>query len=183
MYEAYDDKFLCPLQEQGLNYLFKRLCDQNQEWKFNALWKVLDDLTMKHAQAQAWEGSSSNPPPSQTLSSRPFTHRIHDASKEKWMFMYDIVGRRYGVITTNLAESYNMIMRGVRILPLVAIVKFILNGWTDYFMKRHDAARLAPLNQALVYGDWIIEDRGKINKATTQCQINEYNTHKVWGFL
>jgi hypothetical protein len=44
------------------------------------------------------------------------------------MFMYDIVGSRYGVITTNLAESYNMIMRGVRILPLVAIVKFILNG-------------------------------------------------------
>jgi hypothetical protein len=31
-------------------------------------------------------------------------------------------------MTTNLAKSYNIVMRGVRMLPLVGIVEFILCG-------------------------------------------------------
>jgi hypothetical protein len=31
-------------KNKDLMNLFKRLCGQNQEQKFNALWKVLDDL-------------------------------------------------------------------------------------------------------------------------------------------
>jgi hypothetical protein len=48
-----------------------------------------------------------------------------------------------------------MVMRGVRILPLVGIVEFILYACTNYFIKRHDATNLALLNLALVYGDII----------------------------
>jgi hypothetical protein len=58
---------------------------------------------------------------------------------------------------TNLAESYDMIMRRVRILPHVGIVEFILYSCTNYFMKRHDAASLTLLNPTLVYGDRINE--------------------------
>jgi hypothetical protein len=56
---------------------------------------------------------------------------------------------------TNLAESYNMIMRRIRIIPLVGIVEFLLYECTDYFMKHHDAFSLTLMNQALVSGDKI----------------------------
>jgi hypothetical protein len=39
-------------------------------------------------------------------------------------------------MTTNFAEVYNWVMRGVRELPLVAIVEFIVRGCTDYFRDR-----------------------------------------------
>jgi hypothetical protein len=44
---------------------------------------MLDDLTMKHVQAHAVEGSSSNLAPSQESSSRPFTRWIRDSPNEK----------------------------------------------------------------------------------------------------
>nr|ABA97178.2 transposon protein, putative, Mutator sub-class [Oryza sativa Japonica Group] len=52
---------------------------------------------------------------------------LHE-SKEKWAKVYDTGGARYGIMTTNLAEVYNWVMRGVRGLPLVGIVEFILHG-------------------------------------------------------
>jgi hypothetical protein len=71
--------------------------------------------------------------------------------------LYDTGGSGYGVMATNHAESYNMIMRGVRILSLMGIVEFILYGCTNYFMKCHGAASLALQNLALVYGGIITE--------------------------
>jgi hypothetical protein len=39
-------------------------------------------------------------------------------------------------MTTNFTEVYNWVLRGVRGLPLVAIVEFIVRGCTDYFRDR-----------------------------------------------
>jgi hypothetical protein len=87
--------------------------------------------------------------------------------KEKWALLYDSGGSRYGVMTTNLAESYNMIIRGIRILPLVGIVEFIMYGCTNYFIKRRSAAQLTLLNPALVYGQKTSEYlQQKISKST-----------------
>src|SRR5438105_582742 len=35
-------------KNRDMMVLFKRLCTQNQQRKFNALWKLLDDMTVKH---------------------------------------------------------------------------------------------------------------------------------------
>jgi hypothetical protein len=51
-------------KNKDLMNLFKRVCGQNQEQKFNALCKVLDDLASKNSQAHVGEGSSSTPTPS-----------------------------------------------------------------------------------------------------------------------
>jgi hypothetical protein len=51
VYEAYGAEFLFHLKKKDLMNLFKSLCGQIQEEKFNTLWKFLDDLTIKHAQA------------------------------------------------------------------------------------------------------------------------------------
>ncbi|XP_061339763.1 uncharacterized protein LOC133286376 [Gastrolobium bilobum] len=41
--------------------------------------------------------------------------------KEKWSRAYDIEGRRYGHMTTNLAESVNRVLKGARNMPITAL--------------------------------------------------------------
>src|SRR5438045_8797434 len=83
---------------------------------------------------------------------KPFTQWIRDAPKEKWSLLYDTDGRRYGIMTTNQAESYNMVMRGVRCLPLVGIVEFIMYGCAEYFRDRYHAVSPTVNNPAIVFG-------------------------------
>jgi hypothetical protein len=64
---------------------------------------------------------------------KTFSEWIENKPKEKWALLYDTNGARYGIITTNFAEVYNWMMRGVRRLPLVVIIEFIVHGCTDYF--------------------------------------------------
>ena len=40
-------KFYRQFKNKDLMKLFKKLCSQNQQRKFNALWARLDELTMK----------------------------------------------------------------------------------------------------------------------------------------
>ena len=47
-------------KNRDLMVLFKRLCAQNQQRKFNALWKLLDDMTAKHIEEREARTSSSN---------------------------------------------------------------------------------------------------------------------------
>ena len=72
-------------KNKDLMNLFKRLCNQNQQRKFNALWKVLDELSRKHTE-QVQPSSSSI---GGSTHSKPFTHWIRDAPKEKWALLYD----------------------------------------------------------------------------------------------
>ncbi len=139
-------------KSKDLMDLFKRLASQNQERKFNVLWKRLDQLTAKHG------GDDADPP-----HSRPFSDWIRDLPKQKWALLYDTDGRRYGIMTTNNAESYNMVLRGVRSLPLVAIVEFIMYGCAKYFRERWEAVSPSLNNASVLYG----------------CIMNEYMQKKV----
>src|SRR5437763_10609265 len=83
---------------------------------------------------------------------KPFTQWIRDAPKEKWSLLYDTDGSRYGIMTTNVAESYNMIMRGVRYLSLVGIVEFIMYGCAKYFRDRYNAVSPYLNNAGMLFG-------------------------------
>ena len=74
--------------------LFKRLCTQNQQRKFDALWQVLDNMCAELLKEQA-----------STSSRRHFTQWIKNAPKEKWSILYDTGGRRYGIETTMLQHG------------------------------------------------------------------------------
>jgi hypothetical protein len=65
-----------------------------------------------------------------------FSEWTENELKEKWALLYDTDGARYGIMTTNFAEVYNWVLRGVRGVPLVVIMKFIIHGCTDYFRDR-----------------------------------------------
>jgi hypothetical protein len=70
------------------------------------------------------------------LAVKTFSEWIENEPKEKWVLLHDTDGARYDIITTNFAEVYNWVMRGVRRFPLVAIMEFIIHGCTDYFRDR-----------------------------------------------
>ena len=133
-------------KNKDLMDMFKRLCNENQQRKFNAMWKLLDQFTLKQAEeaeAGVEVGSSTGAQGHRRgRNSKPFTHWIRDAPKEKWSLLYDTDGSRYGIGTTNQAECYNMVLRPVRGLPLVGIVEYIMYGCTRYFIDRYAKATL-----------------------------------------
>ena len=115
-------------KNKDLMNMFKRLCTQNQQRKFNALWQMLDQLTAEQLKARAAGTSSSQPTKERPSIEKPFSHWIRGAPKEKWSFLYDTNGMRYIIQTTNHAKCFNMVMRCCRAFPLVGIVEFIMYG-------------------------------------------------------
>jgi hypothetical protein len=126
-------------KNKDLMNMFKRLCIQNQQRKFNALWQMLDQLTAEHVKARAAGTSSSLSAEARASIEKPFSHWIRDAPKQKWSFLYDTNGMRYGIETTNHAKCFNMVMRCCRAFPLVGIVEFIIYGCMKYFRERYMA--------------------------------------------
>jgi hypothetical protein len=74
-----------------------------------------------------------------------FAQWIEHEPMERWSLLHDTHGARYGVMTTNLAETYNFVLRGNRALPLTAIVEGIFHGTVKYFRER----RLMAVNHNL----------------------------------
>ncbi|KAG2584290.1 hypothetical protein PVAP13_6KG291406 [Panicum virgatum] len=66
---------------------------------------------------------------------KTFSEWIEHEPKEKWVLLFDEGGARYGLMTTNLAEVYNWVLRGVRSLPLVGIVEFFLYRTCDWLYR------------------------------------------------
>lgn len=71
-----------------------------------------------------------------------FSHWIEAEPKEKWSLLFDRLGARWGIMTSNLPEVYNWVIRGLRGLPLIAIIEGMLYGIIKYYQKRHAAAVL-----------------------------------------
>ena len=86
---------------------------------------MLDQLTVELVKVRASGTSTSQAAEARDSIEKPFSHWIRCASKEKWSFLYDTNGIRYGIQTMNYAECFNMVMRSCRAFPLVGIVDYI----------------------------------------------------------
>ena len=94
---------------------------------------MLDQLTAELVKVRASGAATSQAAEAWDSIEKPFSHWIRGAAKEKWSFLYDTNGIRYGIQTTNHAECFNMVMRSGRAFPLVRIVEFIIYGCMKYF--------------------------------------------------
>jgi hypothetical protein len=74
---------------------------------------------------------------------KTFSQWIQNEPKEKWSLMFDKGGVRHGIMTTNFAELYNVVLRGARAQPLVGIIEFFLYRTMNYFIERANAAHAA----------------------------------------
>lgn len=178
--------FFKQFKNKELMNMFKRLCNQNQEKKFNELWKRLDELTAKCSDQRAAAPSTAVADPPQALGPLPtdsptlarrtgleirkFSQWILHEPKEKWAKAYDTGGARYGIMTTNLAEVYNWVMRGVRGLPLVGIVEFILHGTCRYFRDRFQAVLPSMPNNSILFGTFMQNKPEELRKKAMKHQ-------------
>jgi hypothetical protein len=56
--------------------------------------------------------------------------------KEKWTLSYDNGGKHCGYMTSNMAEIFNSILRGVRSLHVTAIASFTFYKCNEWFVKQ-----------------------------------------------
>jgi hypothetical protein len=118
------------------------LCEQNQQKKFDVIWKKLDELTKKASKEMVKRPV--NPEPGEEPISledvgldgpqvrrgrghvvKTFSQRIKNEPKEKWCLLFDDGRARHGIKTTNFAESYNCVLHGSRPLLLVGIIEVL----------------------------------------------------------
>jgi hypothetical protein len=179
-------------KNKQLMNMFKRLCRQNDQRKFNKLWEKLGELTTKQRKEQSERPRSIQehfealgPLPTDTERTRRrtrssvkiFSEWIENEPKEKWDLLYDTDGSRYDIMTTNFAEVYNWAMRGVRGLSLVAIVEFIVYGTNRYFRSRFQEIQPSLNDNNILFGkmltDYMID---KAIKAKVH-QVEACGTH------
>ena len=176
--------FFSHFRNKHLMNMFKRLCNQNQQRKFNAMWTRLDELTTKQTEELATRTNQDSNDMSVPLSGLPtdalrnvvrrsgssircFSDWIEYEPKEKWSLLYDTDGARFGIMTTNLAEVYNWVIRGMRGLPLVAIVEGILHGTCKYFRERYMVASNAMTDNTLIFSTFMTNYmKKKVQKAS-----------------
>nr|AAT73690.1 hypothetical protein [Oryza sativa Japonica Group] len=170
--------------------LFKKLCKQNQQRKFDAIWDQLDRLTTTHMEevrkkpivARQEEPEGLEPIPNEAPSitrrrkrgraTKCFTEWVEFEPREKWSLLYDTDGSRYGVMTTNLAEVYNWVMKNTRPLPLVAILEGITRGTQKYLYKRYSMASLNLSKPSVKYSPAITQYMDEKSK--------KGGIHRVW---
>ncbi|XP_034689192.1 uncharacterized protein LOC117917075 [Vitis riparia] len=73
---------------------------------------------------------------------------------EKWALSHD-GGRRYGIMTTNMSEMFNSVLKGARSFPITAFVQLTFYRVNSYFVVRreHGVSRLASGEQYTPYVD------------------------------
>ena len=59
----------------------------------------------------------------------------HIQHRNKWARAFDEDGRRYGQMTSNMAECFNRVLKGARGLPVTAIVQYTFDKMNAYFVK------------------------------------------------
>jgi hypothetical protein len=61
--------------------------------------------------------------------------------KSKWALAFDDDGSRYGIMTTNISEVFNFVLKGIRALPVSGIMDYTFHKCNEYFVNRWEKAR------------------------------------------
>jgi hypothetical protein len=61
--------------------------------------------------------------------------------KSKWALAFDEGGSRYGIMTTNISEVFNFVLKGIHALPVSGIVDYTFHKCNEYFVNSWNKAR------------------------------------------
>ena len=103
--------FNSKFRDSHLKKLAYQAGSQNQVRKFNA---IMDEIRKINSKAHEWLDK----------------HRV-----AKWTLSHD-GGRRCGIMTTNLSEIFNSVLKGARYLPITACVQLTFYRLVNYFDVR-----------------------------------------------
>ncbi|KAH9623290.1 hypothetical protein KSS87_006950 [Heliosperma pusillum] len=71
---------------------------------------------------------------------RDAQHYVTEVGMEKWSICHD-GGHRYDILTTNLVEAYNNVLKGAYFLPITSLVHCIFFRLNAYFVERREETR------------------------------------------
>ena len=103
---------------------------------------------------------------------------IDRISKEKWTLAYDIEGRRYGHITTNLSECINKVLKDCRNISITALVKSTYSRCQKYFFDRDRHAQ-RQLNEGQVYCSKIVKELRQNQEQACSHIVRVYDIHST----
>jgi hypothetical protein len=63
------------------------------------------------------------------------------SEKSKWALAFDESGSRYGIMTMNISEVFNFVLKGIHYLPVFDIVDYTFHKCNEYFMSSWEKAR------------------------------------------
>ncbi|KAL6545271.1 hypothetical protein OROGR_009145 [Orobanche gracilis] len=113
----FNDKF----RNSELKALAYRAGSENQVRKFNS---TMEEIGKLNPEARQWLER----------------HPLH-----RWTLAHD-GGRRYGLLTTNLSEIFNSVLKGARFLPITACVQLTFYRLVHYFEVRRPLGSSAQAN-------------------------------------
>jgi hypothetical protein len=64
----------------------------------------------------------------------------HLSEKSKWTLGFNESGYRYGVMTTNISEVFNFILKEIHLLPVSSIMDYTFHKCNKYFIGRWEKA-------------------------------------------
>jgi hypothetical protein len=99
----------------------KALCKVKEEKKFEARLKELENILNDDAKAWLLEKW---------------------LEKSKWALAFDEGGSRHGIMTTNILEVFNFVLKGIRALPVSGIVDYTFTSVTNTSLiggRKHDS--------------------------------------------
>jgi hypothetical protein len=125
----------------------KALCKVKEEEKFEARLKELEKILNDDANAWLFEQLP---------------------EKSKWTFAFDEGGSRYGIMTTNISEVFNFVLKGIHSLPISGIMDYTFHKCNEYFVSRWEKVR-----QSLAKGEHWGEPGRKYLLEQTEISNNE----------
>jgi hypothetical protein len=88
---------------------------------------------------------------------------------ENWSRAYDNGGRRYVFQTSNMAESFNIVLKGIRAMPVNAIVSFTFYRLVAWFNDRYSQAMALQSKNQL----WVPKPMRHLAKAEDRARTYE----------
>jgi hypothetical protein len=102
-------------RSNGVIARLKALCKVKEEKKFEARLKELEKILNDDVKAWLLEQLT---------------------EKSKWTLAFDEGGSQYGIMTTNISEVFNFVLKGMRALSVSRIVDYTFHKCNEYFVNR-----------------------------------------------
>ena len=88
-------------------------------------------------------------------------------------------GRRYGMMTTNLSEVFNSVLKGARNLPITACVQLTFYRLVNFFSTRRGFAQEALAKEDLYTPQVTTKLQGYLTKANTHDLVSRSEERRV----
>ena len=98
---------------------------------------------------------------------------VDDIPREQWLQAWD-GGRRWGHMTTNLAECINKVLKGTRNLPITVIVQSTYYRLTELFVQRGMRAQ-AMMASGHLYTENLVEKIEKERAISNSHRVHNFN--------